>query len=337
MNRPTQIFAALGILLGAVFSSCTREIAYTALEGKIFHTYYHIKYNGDQDYSNLVDSVFERFNHSLNPFDSTSIISAVNRNQKVETDDLFRRVFCHAQEISMISGGSYDITCSPLINVWGFGFEHEDEVSPRVIDSLKSFVGYDKVHLDGHFVVKDDPRITLNTSSITKGYASDLVAESLLGQGVTDYMVEIGGEVAYQGLNPQGKPWRIGVNQPVDDSIGLSQGLELIVQLEGKGGLATSGNYRNYYIKEGKKYAHTIDPISGYPVQTDVLSATVIAADCMTADALATTFMVVGSERVPEIVSMLKDIDYMLILSDSTQKNGHRILMNDGFRSRVVE
>lgn len=335
MNLTKRLMAALGmIVLGAAFFSCRKSPAYTKIEGEAFHTYYHIKYKGETDYTSVVDSVLKRFSHSLNPFDSTSVIAAINRNVSTDTDSLFRRVFRRAQAIAEVSGGSYDITCAPLINAWGFGFEHEKTITPELIDSLRAFVGYRKVRLDGNAVVKDDPRLMLNTSSIAKGYASDLVAEALASRAITDYMVEIGGEVAYSGLNPQGKLWRIGVNKPVDDSTGIVQELELIVELEGKGGLATSGNYRNYYLRDGKKYAHTIDPLSGYPVQTDVLSATVIASDCMTADALATTFMVVGSERVAAIAEKLS-VDYLLILSDG-EGSSYRVVMSDGFRRRVV-
>ena len=337
MKRWLGLAAVPGmIVLGAAFFSCRKAPAYTILQGEIFHTYYHIKYKGEADHSQRVDSVFTAFNHSLNPFDSTSIIAGVNRNLPVRTDSMFRRVFRRAQEIAAISGGSYDITCSPLINAWGFGFEHKEDVTAQLIDSIKAFVGYRRVRLEDETVVKDDPRITLNTSSIAKGYASDLVGEALAAHGIGDYMVEIGGEVAFSGLNPQGKPWRIGVSKPQDDSLGVAmQEFELVVELSGKGGLATSGNYRNFYVQDGKKYAHTIDPLSGYPVQTDVLSATVIAPDCMTADALATTFMVVGSERVPAIAAEFSGVDYMLILSDGN--GSYKTVMNEGFRERVAK
>ena len=205
-----------------------------------------------------------------------------------------------------------------------------DSVTPAVIDSLRSFVGYQKVRLVGNRVEKEDPRVQLNCSSIAKGYACDVIAQLLEREGVRNYMIEIGGEVTLRGVNPAGQGWRVGINKPNPDTTGIARdnGIEEVVQLNRKGGIATSGDYRNFYIKDGKKYAHTINPLTGYPAGQNILSATIVADDCMTADAYATTFMVVGLDRAREIARQVGTIDYFIIYSDSL---GHqRVAYSEG-------
>ena len=252
----------------------------------------------------------------------------MNRNEAVEADDWFIEVFNKAKEVSDHSEGIFDITCAPLVNLWGFGFSKMDSVTPQMIDSIKQFVGYQKVRLDGRKVVKDDSRILLNCSAIAKGYASDIIARLLEREGIENYMVEIGGEVTMKGVNQNGKCWRIGINKPEDDSTGIKNDIEEVVQLCKKGGVATSGNYRNYYIKDGKKYAHTIDPRTGYPSEQSILSATIVAEDCITADAYATAFMAMGLEKAREAAKNIPGIEYYVIYSDENGK--HQIEYSTG-------
>ena len=162
-----------------------------------------------------------------------------------------------------------------------------------MIDSLLQITDYEKVKLENGRVIKQDPRIMLSCSAVAKGYSVDVIAQLLDRKGIKNYMVDIGGEVVVKGVNPKNNLWRIGINKPIDDSLSVRQDLQTVLDLTDLG-MATSGNYRNFYYKDGKKYAHTIDPRTGYPVQHNILSATVIAEDCMTADALATAFMVMG-------------------------------------------
>lgn len=294
MYKKIILAAGLWILM---FTACTKQKQYFEESGSVFHTIYHIKYEGSEILTEKIDAEFQKFNLSLNPFNPNSIISKVNRNEAVEADDWFIEVFNKAKEVSDHSEGIFDITCAPLVNLWGFGFSKMDSVTPQMIDSIKQFVGYQKVRLDGRKVVKDDSRILLNCSAIAKGYASDIIARLLEREGIENYMVEIGGEVTMKGVNQNGKCWRIGINKPEDDSTGVKNDIEEVVQLCKKGGVATSGNYRNYYIKDGKKYAHTIDPRTGYPSEQSILSATIVAEDCITADAYATAFMAMGLEK----------------------------------------
>ena len=318
MYKKIILAAGLWILM---FTACTKQKQYFEESGSVFHTIYHIKYEGSEILTEKIDAEFQKFNLSLNPFNPNSIISKVNRNEAVEADDWFIEVFNKAKEVSDHSEGIFDITCAPLVNLWGFGFSKMDSVTPQMIDSIKQFVGYQKVRLDGRKVVKDDSRILLNCSAIAKGYASDIIARLLEREGIENYMVEIGGEVTMKGVNQNGKCWRIGINKPEDDSTGIKNDIEEVVQLCKKGGVATSGNYRNYYVKDGKKYAHTIDPRTGYPSEQSILSATIVAEDCITADAYATAFMAMGLEKAREAAKNIPGIEYYVIYSDENGKH----------------
>lgn len=325
MYKKIILAAGLWILM---FTACTKQKQYFEESGSVFHTIYHIKYEGSEILTEKIDAEFQKFNLSLNPFNPNSIISKVNRNEPVEVDDWFIEVFNRAKEVSDHSEGIFDITCAPLVNLWGFGFSKMDSVTPQMIDSIKQFVGYQKVRLDGRKVVKDDSRILLNCSAIAKGYASDVIARLLEREGVKNYMVEIGGEVTMKGVNQNGKCWRIGINKPEDDSTGIKNDIEEVVQLCKKGGVATSGNYRNYYVKDGKKYAHTIDPRTGYPSEQSILSTTIVAEDCITADAYATAFMAMGLEKAREAAKNIPGIEYYVIYSDENGK--HQIEYSTG-------
>ena len=325
MYKKIILAAGLWILM---FTACTKQKQYFEESGSVFHTIYHIKYEGSEILTEKIDAEFQKFNLSLNPFNPNSIISKVNRNEPVEVDDWFIEVFNRAKEVSDHSEGIFDITCAPLVNLWGFGFSKMDSVTPQMIDSIKQFVGYQKIRLDGRKVVKDDSRILLNCSAIAKGYASDVIARLLEREGIENYMVEIGGEVTMKGVNQNGKCWRIGINKPEDDSTGVKNDIEEVVQLCKKGGVATSGNYRNYYVKDGKKYAHTIDPRTGYPSEQSILSATIVAEDCITADAYATAFMAMGLEKAREAAKNIPGIEYYVIYSDENGK--HQIEYSTG-------
>ena len=296
--------------------SCRKPTEYYFSQGEIFRTSFHIKYRYHKPLGEEIQAVLDAFDLSLNPFNKESVISKVNNNQPVEVDDYFLTVFNKSKAISEISDGAFDITCAPLINLWGFGFSKADSVTAQMIDSVKSFVGYQKVHLDGRKIIKDDPRILLNMSAIAKGYSCDVVADLLESYGIEDYMVEIGGEIRAKGKNPNGVCWKIEIPKPDDDQNGMKKERLKVLELCNRS-MATSGNYRNYYIKDGKKYAHTINPQTGYPSENEMLSATVIADDCMTADAYATTFMVLGLEKSLALAANTPGLEYVFVYSDS--------------------
>lgn len=321
-------------LVGVCLSGCAPEPTYYEVTGRL-HTPYHIKFQYTESLEEEIDAQLDYFYHLFNAFDSTSVISRVNRGEPVEVDTLFQKVFNRAQEVAALTDGAYDITCAPLINLWGFGFKDGDTVTAAAIDSVRAFIGYEKVHLEGNRVVKADPRVILNMSSIADGTVCDMIAAMFESKGIQNYMVEFGGEMRVKGLNPSGDAWRLGITKPTDDSTGLNQELQQIIRFPMPRGMATSGNYRNFYVKDGKKYAHTIDPIEGCPVQRDILSATIVAADGMTADACATAFMVLGSERAKRFYERMKGIDYYIICADSTGQ-GFKVEYSPGFRQYLL-
>lgn len=288
-------------------------------EGFVFGTIYHITYQSDQNYQKEIEAELKKVDQSLSPFNKTSIISRINRNEDVVADEMFKEVFTLAENISKETDGAFDITVAPMVNVWGFGFKQGITPSKEVIDSLKALVGFHKVALvDGH-VKKQNPNTMLDCSAIAKGYGSDIVARFLKSKGIENYMVEIGGEVVTRGNSEKRVPWRIGVNKPTDDSLNTNTELQTVLNVTDKA-MATSGNYRNFYYKNGKKYAHTIDPKTGYPVQHNILSATVIADNCATADAYATSFMVLGMNGAQKILTKHPDLLAYLIYSDDKGK-----------------
>lgn len=293
--------------------SCNEKQAiYIEDKGEVFHTTYSIKYKYSLSLKAEIDSALAKFDDSLNPFKETSIISKVNNNEAVILDSLFMNVFNRAQEVSKVSDGLFDITLSPLINAWGFGFKNTQNITPQMIDSLNSIVGYEKIQLQNGQITKTDPRIQINTSAIAKGYSTDIIAHLLQSYGIADYMVEIGGEVTAKGLNAKGECWHIGIDKPTNEVMPSVRELQTIVKLCDKS-MATSGSYRNFYIKDGKKYAHTIDPKTGYPSKSNILSATVIADDCITADAYATVFMLADTTAIRRI-ALQENLSYLLIL-----------------------
>lgn len=318
-------------------AACThqkKQNIYFEEQGKIFHTYFHIKYAYERSLREEIVAELDKFDLSLNPFNEQSIIAKINRNEEVMPDSLFLDVFYKSMEISKNSEGKFDITCSPFINAWGFGFKHIDFVTPRIIDSLRDFVGFDKIRIEKGRVVKTDARVQLNASAIAKGYSCDIVANLLKKHGIENYMVEIGGEIAMRGKNAQGGCWHVGIDKPIDDITGIKQEIQTVLAICDKA-VATSGNYRNYYVKDGKKYAHTIDPQTGYPAEKNILGATVIADDCMTADAYATAFMVSGVEKSKQIATKVPGLFYYFIYSKPDGAIG--ITFSDGFEQFFID
>lgn len=308
------------------------QLEYFKLNGEVFHTFYHITYEDSVNYRQDINQLFAQIDSSLSMFNPKSIISRMNNNDTtVVANTFFRTVFEKGQYVSAQTHGCYDMTVAPLVNLWGFGFKASDHVTPAGVDSCKQFVGYQTVSLDsaGH-LHKQDPRTILDASSIAKGYACDVVAEFLQSKGVRNYMVEIGGEIALSGVNAKGSAWTVGIATPVPDSLQTDNGFQAYIT-NMNGGLATSGNYRNFYEKEGKRIAHTIHPLTGYPVQSDILSATVIAPDCMTADAYATSFMVMGTKEAMAILENDTTIAGYLICPSKADSTQLEIIYSTGF------
>ncbi|HZK03482.1 MAG TPA: FAD:protein FMN transferase [Bacteroidaceae bacterium] len=304
------------LLIGTILILSEKRSKYRTDVGEIFGTKYKITYYHSTTLHNKIQKRLYQVDNSLSMFNDSSIVSIINRNGKIRPDSMFTQVFSLAKSISTLTDGAFDITVAPLVNAWGFGFEEACNITPDVIDSIMSFVGYELVELLDGEIVKSDPRITLDFSAIAKGFGVDMTASLLEDEGVYNYMVEIGGEIALKGVNAKGETWKIGINTPEIDSIEINNGLQAIMTLSDKC-MATSGNYRNYYYKDGRKIAHTIDPRTGYPAEQNLLSATVITSNCAIADAYATAMMVMGLEEALSFLQKHQEVDAYLIYSDS--------------------
>ena len=297
-----------------------QALPYRKAEGKIFGTYYHITYQADHALDRQISEVLQRVDASLSTFNSQSVISKINRNEAVKPNEMFLRVFELGQQIARETDGAFDMTVAPLVNAWGFGFRSDTKPTTAAIDSIRQFVGYNKVRLHLGRIEKQDPRLMLDCSAIAKGYGVDCVAALLRQEGVKNFMVEIGGEVITSGINPERLPWRIGVVKPTDDSLQVNQELQTVLNVTNRA-MATSGNYRNFYYRDGRKYAHTIDPQTGKPVAHSLLSATVLANNCATADAYATAFMVMGIEKAKALLKQHPELMVYFIYSDEQGNN----------------
>ena len=287
-------------------------------EGQIFGTSYHFKYKYRENLEQVLINELKDVDNALSSFNKNSIISKVNRNEAVALNEKFTTVFNLAQEVSKETDGAFDITVWPLVNIWGFGTKQRTAVDSAQIDSLLPYIGYKKIAIEGGKVVKKDARTQLDFSAIAKGYGVDCVARVLDKYGVKDYMLEIGGEVVVKGKNAEGKAWGIGLQKPKSGAQGET--FQTVIHLD-KGALATSGNYYNFYEKDGKKYAHTIDPKTGRPVVHSLLSATVYAPSCAEADAYATAFMVMGTEKAIMLLKKHPRLQAFLIYDDNGTLN----------------
>ena len=293
-----------------------QEIPFQRSEGMIFGTVFHATYQCDSSLYTEIMEQLQRIDASLSMFNPHSTLSRINAGESDATDSLLRIVFMQSREISKATGGCFDVTVAPLVNAWGFGFKNGSLPDSLQVDSLLAFVGWEKITLDDERLVKDDNRMVLDFSAIAKGFGVDQVASLFNQHHIANYMIEIGGEIVVKGNNPTGKPWSIGVNKPVEDSTSMNQEIQTILRLTDCA-MATSGNYRNYYIgPDGRKLAHTINPHTGYPVQHSLLSSTVIAPSCAIADAFATSFMVMGMEKARLVLAEHPELQAYFIYSD---------------------
>ncbi|MCH5233059.1 MAG: FAD:protein FMN transferase [Muribaculaceae bacterium] len=317
---------AISMLLLLTFFSC-KKTEYVKMEGMVWNTLFHITYKGPASLRDSVLEVFDKVGKSLSVFDESSLVSALNKSDSVEPDRFLTEVYLSSKEINRISNGSFDPTVSPLIDAWGFGKGHRPNSDTIAVDSVLTFVGINKTRYENGFIIKDDIRTKFNFSAIAKGYGADMVGEMLERNGVEDYMVEIGGEIAVKGKSPGATGWKIAIDAPVEGN-SPSENVALIVEISDCG-LATSGNYRNYRKENGTTVAHTISPLTGKPFVSEILSASVIAPTCMEADALATACMASPLESAKTIISDYDGAQALFILSDT-------IWMSSGFEELVI-
>jgi len=324
--------AGVMILCIFVLCGCKREL-FRHTEGTIYGTYYRITYESPEVLDRPLLEQMKRVDASLSMFNPRSVISQLNRNEGCRADSLFRRMFCMAAEVNRETRGAFDITVGPLVNAWGFGYKKGVMPTPGKIDTLLQWVGMDKLELQEDSLVKRFPETEMDASSIAKGLGVDLAAEYLEAQGVKNYMVDIGGEIRVKGKSGKQRAWRIGIDKPIEEQELQNRELQFIVGME-SGALATSGNYRNFYVKDGRKYAHTISPYTGYPVQQEVVSSTVYAPTCMEADAYATAFMVLGLEAAKNVIESRPELEACLIY---LREGELKVWMTENFRNFVVE
>lgn len=314
MKQLLHIILAV-LSLSAVLTGCHRD-NYRTYEGGVWNTTFRIVYNSPVSLDDSIRAAMKRVELSLSPFNDSSTIARINHGDSIPADSLVRRIFLASQKVNRVSAGAFDPTVAPLINAWGFGYRNGTGApSDAEIDSMLCLVGITDCHIDSlGYIIKKHPLTEFNFSAITKGFGCDAVAETLRRNGVTDYMIEIGGEIALSGLNPHHNPWRIMVERP--DTALVRQGLTVISP--GEGGVATSGNYRNYHVTDTATTWHTINPVTGRPAPARILSATVIASSAMIADALATSCMAMESDSALRMIEAIPDADAMLILPDLT-------------------
>lgn len=328
-----QLPFLLLLIIGTVWI-LRKQAPYQTDQGVVFGTMYKITYQSKENLKTEIEAELQKVDLSLSPFNKQSVITHINNNTDMQTDSLFDYVFRLARQVSEETHGAFDITVAPLVNAWGFGFKNAAQVNPQTIDSLRQFVGFEKIKLENGKITKSDPRTMLDCSAIAKGFGVDCVARFFDRKGIRNYMIDIGGELVMKGENAKMEPWRIGINKPIDDSLAVNQELQTVLQISNVG-LATSGNYRNFYYKDGKKYAHTIDPRTGYPIQHNILSATVVATNCATADAYATAFMVLGLDSAKAICHAHPELDAYFIYSKEDGKTD--IYYTDGMKKYILK
>ncbi|NQU55275.1 MAG: FAD:protein FMN transferase [Bacteroidetes bacterium] len=323
-------------ILTLTLNGCQKNAKYIYNKGFAYGTMYSIIYqspNG-KDYQEEITEKFQEYTMIFSPYEAESTISKVNRNENAKLEPVFITCFERAMEISKITNGAFDITAGSLVNAWGFGPDERKKMTPEIVESLKLITGYKKIQIKNKKILKENPEIKLDMNAISKGFTSDLLASFLKEKGCKNYMVEIGGEVVAKGKNAKRKIWTIGISKPAEDILVSTSDLQAKIQLPDLA-MATSGNYRNFYVEDGKKYAHTIDPKTGYPVQHSLLSTTVLAKDCMTADAFATAFMVLGMDLGVEVARLVPEIEIYFIYAD--EQGNNQVYMSEGFGQYLVK
>ena len=336
MNKRNVIIIALATLTACSVPTKQQD-EYIREEGFIFGTTYHITYKHHQSLQAQMLQKLRAYDNSLSTYNPNSIISKINRNEDPELDTFFVNVYNKAREVYELSGHRFDITVRPLSQLWRFTSDKSDTISAATfdsimtkVDSVRAFIGLNKTSISGNHLIKSDPRITLEAAALAEGYGIDVAASVFEENGVTDYMVELGGELHLKGLNPNGRKWRISIDRPDEGSNELTRTSQGVISVSDCA-VSTSGSYRQfYYTADGKRLQHTIDPLTGKPVEHGMLSVTVVGPNTITTDALSTTFMVLGVEEAYTIATSLPDIEAYFIFED---KDGNRHeTMTDGFR-----
>lgn len=325
------IFFPLLALIGSCLPDKSgKNIDYFELAGYTQGTSYHIIMGMEKflDLRLAIDSILHEIDQSLSVYDSLSVISRFNRNEPgLVPDRFFLDVLEKSLEIMKKTDGAFDITAAPLINFWGFGTQISERKDTTKIKNILKYVGISKIDLSGGVPLKSSDEVIINLNAIAQGYTVDEISRFLEKNDIHNYLVEIGGEVRAKGKNRDSEKWIIGIDNPVRES-GGDNNIETTIRLSGQS-VSTSGNYRKFYVENGIRYGHTIDPRTGYPARNSLLSATVIAPDCTTADALATACMVLGYEKSLEMLKSFPGVEAFFICSG--ENNTTQVFRTSGF------
>lgn len=304
--------------------------------GEAQGTYYSIIYFDDEgrDFQNEVDSILTDFDNSVSLWVPNSILSRVNNNDNsVVLDSYFVDNFEISKDVANKTQGAFDFTIGTLINAWGFGWDHNKTIDNSKIDSLLQLTGYEKVILQNGKVIKDNPSISFDFNAVAQGFSVDIIANFLQVQGITNYLIDIGGEVKAKGQKPDGSKWKIGIEKPAENKSD-SRDLKAIAELSNIS-IATSGNYRKFYVENGVRYSHTINPKTGYPAKNTLLSVSVLHKSTAYADAYATAFMAMGFEKAKILVESKDDLEAFFIVSN--EQGNYETSATTGFKKVISE
>ena len=326
------LFWMIGLVM---LAACGRQPQRIVLQGLAQGSYYAVTYFDEENrnFQPEIDSIFHAVDMSVNLWVDSSIISKVNRNEDVTLDSIFIDNFNIAQEAARLSDGYFDPTISPIVAAWGFSYKSGDSITPQLIDSLKQLVNYRKICIENGKVIKENPDMKLDFNAIAQGYTSDMIAAFLESRGINNYLVDTGGEIMARGSKPNGQPWIVGIEKPAEnwDS---EQVVQTRIALRDKG-LVTSGSTRKYVERNGRRYSHCIDPKTGYPVEHNVLSATVLAENSVWADALASICMVMGMEKSLPLIESMDGVEAYYIFVN--EQNELETFATEGFRELLIK
>lgn len=316
-NQPNMYIKQLGITILAclVLIACQqKKIEPISVAGMTQGTYYAITYYDQEgrNFQTAIDSLLEAVDVSLSLWNDQSVLSRVNQGDTtVGLDPIFLSTFLISKEMSALTDGYFDFTIAPLVNAWGFHRQKKMELTQRQIDSIQDLVDYHKVRIERGKVVKDDPRMSFDFNAIAPGYTVDLMSQMFDSLNLQHFIIDIGGEITARNAKPDGEPWLVAIERP-SHTKDEERSIDVVLELVNRS-VATSGSYRNYFEKDGKRYSHAIDPKTGYPVEHNLLSVTVVADNAATADALATAFLVMGFEKAKKLLEDLPDVDAYFI------------------------
>jgi thiamine biosynthesis lipoprotein len=323
------------VIFITLFASCEKSPKKIQFGGEIQGTYYKVIYFDSQsrNFHKEIDSLLHRFDLTASLWVENSLINRINENDKsVVLNKDFIRLFELSKKIHQQTDGTFNPAIGAIVNVWGFGAKGKVKPDSTLIDSLLLISDFESVSLDeNNQIVKEIAELQFDFNAIAQGYSVDLVGEFLLSKGIKSYLIDIGGELLAKGHKPDQQLWSVGIESPNENSQ-YGDELQTIIQLENKA-IATSGSYRKFYVEDGIKYSHTIDPKTGYPVTHNLLSATVIAKDCATADALATALMVMGTEGA--VAFSEANPEYSVYLISVMKGKEYYIWQNASFKSFV--